>query len=62
MEELNERAMSIEEVWEAVNEMKAGKTPGLDGFPAVFEDSAQHLQSSTIEMEKQESNYVEDGK
>ena len=31
--ELNERAISIEEVREAVNEMKSGKAPGLDGFP-----------------------------
>ena len=23
----------MEEVWEAVNEMKSGKAPGLDGFP-----------------------------
>ena len=29
---LNERAISIEEVGEAVNEMKSGKAPGLDGF------------------------------
>ena len=31
--DLNERAISLEEVWEAVNEMKSGKAPGLDGFP-----------------------------
>ena len=30
---LNESAMSLEEVGEAVNEMKSGKAPGLDGFP-----------------------------
>ena len=30
---LNERAISLEEVWETVNEMKSGKAPGLDGFP-----------------------------
>ena len=30
--DLNERAISLEEVWEAVNEMKSGKAPGLDGF------------------------------
>ena len=30
---LNERAISLEEVVEAVNEMKSGKAPGLDGFP-----------------------------
>ena len=30
---LNERAISLEEVGEAVNEMKSGKAPGLDGFP-----------------------------
>ena len=31
--DLNERAISLEEVWEAVNEMRSGKAPGLDGFP-----------------------------
>ena len=31
--DLNERAISLEEVMEAVNEMKSGKAPGLDGFP-----------------------------
>ena len=31
--DLNERAISLEEVREAVNEMKYGKAPGLDGFP-----------------------------
>ena len=30
--DLNERAISLEEVIETVNEMKSGKTPGLDGF------------------------------
>ena len=30
--DLNARAISLEEVEEAVNEMKSGKTPGLDGF------------------------------
>ena len=30
--DLNERAISLEEVGEAVNEMKSGKTPGVDGF------------------------------
>ena len=30
--ELNELEISIEEVKEAVNEMKAGNAPGLDGF------------------------------
>ena len=29
---LNERATSLEEVGEAVNEMKSVKAPGLDGF------------------------------
>ena len=29
----NEKAASIEEVREAMNEMKSGKSPGLDGFP-----------------------------
>ena len=31
--DLNERAISLEEVREAVNEMKSGKALGLDGFP-----------------------------
>ena len=31
--DLNERAISLEEVGEAVNDMKSGKAPGLDGFP-----------------------------
>ena len=31
--DLNERAISLEEAGEAVNEMKSGKAPGLDGFP-----------------------------
>ena len=31
--DLNERAISLEEVGQAVNEMKSGKAPGLDGFP-----------------------------
>ena len=31
--DLNERAISLGEVGEAVNEMKSGKDPGLDGFP-----------------------------
>ena len=31
--DLNERAISLEEVWEAVNEMKSGKASGLDEFP-----------------------------
>ena len=30
---LNGRAISLVEVREAVNEMKPGKAPGLDGFP-----------------------------
>ena len=30
--DLNERAISIEEVGEAVNAMKPVKAPGLDGF------------------------------
>ena len=32
MGDLNERAISLVEVGEAVNEMKSGKTLGLDGF------------------------------
>ena len=31
--DLNQRAILLEEVGEAVNEMKSGKAPGLDGFP-----------------------------
>ena len=31
--DLNERAILLEEVGAAVNEMKSGKVPGLDGFP-----------------------------
>ena len=31
--DLNERAISLEEVGEAVNEMRSGKAPGLNGFP-----------------------------
>ena len=31
--DLNGSAISLEEVREAVNEMKSGKAPGLDGFP-----------------------------
>ena len=31
--DLNERAISLEKVGEAVNEMKSGKDPSLDGFP-----------------------------
>ena len=31
--DLNERAISLVEVREAVNQMKSDKAPGLDGFP-----------------------------
>ena len=31
--DLNEYAISLQEVREAVNEMKSGKAPGLHGFP-----------------------------
>ena len=31
--DLNERAISLEELGETVNEMKSGKATGLDGFP-----------------------------
>ena len=31
--DLNKRAISLEEIGEAVNEMKLGKASGLDGFP-----------------------------
>ena len=34
--DLNERAISFEEVGEAVNEMKSDKAPGLDGFPVEY--------------------------
>ena len=30
--DLNERAISLKKVGEAVNEMRSGKAPGLDGF------------------------------
>ena len=30
---MNERAISLEEVGGAVNEIKSGKAPGLDVFP-----------------------------
>ena len=30
---MNERTISLEEVREAVNKMKSGKAPGLDGYP-----------------------------
>ena len=33
LRDLNERAISLENVGEAVNKMKSGKAPGLDGFP-----------------------------
>ena len=33
--DLNERAISLGEVAEAVNEMKSGQAPGLDGFPVA---------------------------
>ena len=32
MGDLNERVISLEEVGEAVNEMKSGNASGLDGF------------------------------
>ena len=34
--DVNERAISLDEDEEAVNEMKSGKAPGLDGFPVEF--------------------------
>ena len=33
LRDLKGRAISLEEVGEAVDEMKSGKAPGLDGFP-----------------------------
>ena len=33
LRDLNERAISLEKVGEAVNKMKSGEAPGLDGFP-----------------------------
>ena len=32
---MNERTISLEEVREAVNKMKSGKAPGLDGYPVA---------------------------
>ena len=32
MGELNERTISVVEVWDALNEMKSGMAPSLDGF------------------------------
>ena len=34
--DLNDRAISLEEVGEAVNEMKSGKAPGLDVYCGMF--------------------------
>ena len=34
--DLNERAISLEEVGKAVNEIKSGKAPGLDGFRVEY--------------------------
>ena len=34
--DLNERAISFEEVGEAVDEMKSAKAPGLDRFPLEY--------------------------
>ena len=31
--DFNERAISLAEVMDAVNKMKSGKAPGLEGFP-----------------------------
>ena len=36
LEDLNDRAISLEEVREAVNEMRSGKAPGLDGFLLIW--------------------------
>ena len=36
MGDLNERAISLDEVGDAVNEMKSGKAPGLDIFPLEY--------------------------
>ena len=33
LRDFNERDISLEEAWGAVNEIKSGKAPGLDGFP-----------------------------
>ena len=30
--DFNDRAISLEEVWDAVKELKSGKAPGLGGF------------------------------
>ena len=34
--DLNERAISLKEVRGAVEEIKSGKAPGLDGFPVEY--------------------------
>ena len=51
LRELNQRAISIEEVRETVNEMKSGKAPGLDGFQVEclkWHDSVE-MASETVE-------------
>ena len=47
--ELNETAISIEEVRETVNEMKPGKAPGLDGFPVECLKKG-HMVDSSVKM------------
>ena len=47
--ELNERAISVEEVREAVNEMKSGKAPWLDGFPVeCFNNGGMEVLESLV--------------
>ena len=49
--DLNERAKALEEVGEAVNEMKSGKAPGLDGFPvACLKKDGVGMASQTIKL------------
>ena len=47
--DLNERAISLEEVREAVNEIKSGKAPGLDGFPVECLKNGG-MASSTVKL------------
>ena len=52
--DLNERAISLEEVGEAANEMKSGKAPGLDGFPVeIFKErlyGSVGMASQTVQL------------
>ena len=52
--DLNERAISLEEVREAVNEMKSGEAPVLHGFPVeCFKErwySSVGMAGSTVKL------------